>query len=81
MLRMRRQSLHESETGWEKKLFDKIPGLTVVMGARVESLPPGKNVMCAGNCTKDLKADHFLPGCPFTSMDFIGFLEARFVGS
>ena len=63
----------------EKELFDRIPGLTVVMGARVETLPPGKNVLCVGNCTNTLNADHYLPGCPFTAMEFISFLEAHFV--
>ena len=65
----------------EKGLFDKIPDLTVVMGAKVETLPPGKNVLCAGNCTKDLKADHYLPGCPFTSMYFTSFLEKHFTSN
>ncbi len=59
-------------------LLDDISDVTLVMGAKVDALPEAEQVFCIGNCTKDLKAEHYLPGCPFTSMEFIRILKERF---
>ena len=60
-------------------LLDKIPGLKLVLGSKVETVPPGDRVVCMGNCTKKLRGKHFLPGCPFTHMDFSDILRNHFL--
>jgi uncharacterized protein (DUF362 family) len=63
----------------KKGLLDKIPDLSVAMGAKIEKLPPGEKVLCAGNCTEGLGAEYYLPGCPFITTDLTDFLEEHFV--
>jgi len=56
-------------------LLDNIGDLTLVVGAKIDNAPSGENILCIGNCTKRLGAKHFLPGCPFTSVDICDFIE------
>ena len=60
-------------------LLDKIGDLTLVVGAKIDNAPSGENVLCIGNCTKKLGGKHFLPGCPFISMDFCDIIEQHFL--
>lgn len=56
-------------------LLDRVPNLKLVLGSKIEALPPGKRVLCLGNCTKALHGEGFLPGCPFMAMEFCDLLE------
>jgi len=60
-------------------LLDKIPDLKLVLGSKIEAAPPGDRVLCIGNCTKKLQGKYFLPGCPFTHMEFSDIVENRFL--
>ena len=44
--------------------------ISLVMGSAIKKMPAGDKVLCLGNCTKPLRAKHFLPGCPFAAMEF-----------
>lgn len=58
-----------------KGIMDKITGFKIVLGLGVEKIPSDEKVLCIGNCAKKLQGRHFLPGCPFTYMDFSDYLE------
>jgi len=60
-------------------LLDNVSDLTFVMGANVKDIPAGDKILCIGNCTKHLEGEYFLPGCPFTSLEFSKMLEDHFV--
>jgi len=62
-----------------KGMLKGASGLSLVLGSKINEIPVGKNVLCVGNCTKSLKAEFHLPGCPFTSMDFMHILEEHFL--
>ncbi len=62
----------------EKGILKSVSGLTLAIGSKVKEIPDGDRVLCIGNCTQDLKADHYLKGCPFTSMEFMSILEEHF---
>ena len=62
----------------EKGILEGVSGLTLAMGLKVKEIPAGDRVLCIGNCTQSLRADHYLKGCPFTSLDFLGTLEEHF---
>ena len=56
-------------------LLRRIPHLSLVVGPDVEKIPEGVSVLCLGNCTRNHQCDDFLVGCPFTSMEFVDYLE------
>ncbi len=58
-----------------KGIMDKITGFKIVLGLGVEKIPSDEKVLCIGNCAKKLQGRYFLPGCPFTYMDFSDYLE------
>ena len=67
------------KTARARGLLDSAPALKLVVGPGVKELPPGKQVLCLGNCTKPLAAAHFLPGCPFISIEFCALLHKAFL--
>jgi uncharacterized protein (DUF362 family) len=63
----------------ERGFLEQIPDLTLALGPDVENIPDGKRVLCLGNCTGKIQSGHFIVGCPFTSMEFIEYLESEFL--
>jgi hypothetical protein len=56
-------------------LLETAPKLTLVMGSAIKKIPTGDTVLCLGKCTKPLGGRHFLPGCPFTVIEFSALVK------
>lgn len=58
----------------EKGLLDKWKGTTFAIGPKAEPVE-GRRVLYLGKCLQRCQDKDYIPGCPFTFMEFVDYLE------